>query len=122
MVRIRLPPAGSRVAPAGAARESDGRVSARLIAIANALEGMDRASAARLAGMVDAEIARLLYHRVGTRLTELRDQCVSASGRDPTHKSAQDADSACLFDLRAGSRTAPIWTPSSDDSRVKSNR
>jgi hypothetical protein len=34
-----------------ARRESDGRVSARLIAIANALEGMDRASAARLTGM-----------------------------------------------------------------------
>jgi len=33
------------------AGERDGRVSARLIAIANALEGMDRASAARLAGM-----------------------------------------------------------------------
>jgi hypothetical protein len=32
-------------------RESDGRVSARLIAIAYALEGMDRATAARLAGM-----------------------------------------------------------------------
>ena len=31
-----------------ARRERDGRVSARLIAIANALEGMDRASAARL--------------------------------------------------------------------------
>jgi 2-dehydro-3-deoxy-D-gluconate 5-dehydrogenase len=35
-----------------ARRESDGRISARLIAIANTLEGMDRASAARLAGMV----------------------------------------------------------------------
>ena len=34
-----------------ARRERDGRISARLIAIANALEGMDRASAARLAGM-----------------------------------------------------------------------
>jgi hypothetical protein len=34
-----------------ARRERDGRVSARLIAIANALDGMDRASAARLAGM-----------------------------------------------------------------------
>ena len=53
----------------------------RLIAIANALEGMDRASAARLAGMVDAEIARLLYHRVGTRLTELRDQFLTARRR-----------------------------------------
>ena len=34
-----------------ARRESDGRISTRLIAIANALEGMDRASPARLAGM-----------------------------------------------------------------------
>jgi transposase len=34
-----------------ARQECDGRVAARLIAIANALEGMDRASAARLAGM-----------------------------------------------------------------------
>jgi transposase len=34
-----------------ARRERDGRVSARLIAIAGALEGMDRASAARLGGM-----------------------------------------------------------------------
>jgi hypothetical protein len=25
----------------------------------------------------------------------------------------------CLFDLRAGSRTAPIWTPPSDDSRYQ---
>jgi transposase len=32
-------------------RGHDGRVGARLIAIANALEGMDRATAARLAGM-----------------------------------------------------------------------
>jgi hypothetical protein len=38
-----------------ARRENDGRVSARLIAIANALDGMDRASAARLAGMPAAE-------------------------------------------------------------------
>src|SRR5579884_1405466 len=35
----------------------DGRVSARMIAIANALEGMDRATAARLAGM-DRQILR----------------------------------------------------------------
>jgi transposase len=34
-----------------ARRERDGRVGARLIALANALEGMDRATAARLAGM-----------------------------------------------------------------------
>ena len=35
----------------------DGRVGARMIAIANALEGMDRATAARLAGM-DSQILR----------------------------------------------------------------
>jgi transposase len=34
-----------------ARRESDGRVSRRMLAIANALEGMDRALAARTAGM-----------------------------------------------------------------------
>jgi hypothetical protein len=47
--------------------------------------------------------------------------CVSASGRDPTHKPAEDADSARLFALRAGSRPAPIGTPPSDDSehRIK---
>ena len=45
-----------------ARRERDGRVSARRIAIANALEGMDRASAARLAGM-DRQTLRDWVHR-----------------------------------------------------------
>ena len=45
-----------------ARREHDGRVSARLIALANALEGMDRASAARLAGM-DRQTLRDWVHR-----------------------------------------------------------
>jgi transposase len=45
-----------------ARRERDGRVSARLIALANALEGMDRASAARLAGM-DRQTLRDWVHR-----------------------------------------------------------
>jgi transposase len=45
-----------------ARRESDGRVSTRLIAIANALDGMDRASAARLAGM-DRQTLRDWVHR-----------------------------------------------------------
>jgi transposase len=45
-----------------ARRERDGRVSARLIAIANALEGMDRARAARLAGM-DRQTLRDWVHR-----------------------------------------------------------
>src|SRR5215472_6950095 len=45
-----------------ARRERDGRISARLIAIANALAGMDRASAARLAGM-DRQTLRDWVHR-----------------------------------------------------------
>ena len=45
-----------------ARRERDGRVSARLIALANALDGMDRATAARLAGM-DRQTLRDWVHR-----------------------------------------------------------
>lgn len=45
-----------------ARRENNGRVSARLIALANALDGMDRASAARLAGM-DRQTLRDWVHR-----------------------------------------------------------
>src|SRR5260221_12766524 len=45
-----------------ARRENDGRVSARLSALANALDGMDRASAARLAGM-DRQTVRDWVHR-----------------------------------------------------------
>ena len=48
-----------------ARRERHGRISARLIAIANALEGMDRASAARLAGM-DRQTLRDWVHRYNT--------------------------------------------------------
>ena len=44
-----------------ARRERGGRVSARLIAIANALEGMDRPSAARLGR--SRERTRLLHSR-----------------------------------------------------------
>jgi transposase len=45
-----------------ARRERDGRISARLIALANALDGMDRATAARLAGM-DRQTLRDWVHR-----------------------------------------------------------
>jgi len=47
-IRDDLKPAELR---ALARRERDGRVSARLLALANALEGMGREGAARLAGM-----------------------------------------------------------------------
>jgi len=45
-----------------ARRDGNGRVSARLIALANALDGMDRAQAARLAGM-DRQTLRDWVHR-----------------------------------------------------------
>src|SRR5271166_5776869 len=51
------------------------------------------------------------------RASSLNYRCVSAAGRDPTHKPAQVAHSACLFALTAGSRSAPIGTPPSDDSK-----
>jgi transposase len=53
---------GSQELRRRARRERDGRISARLIAIANALEGIDRASAARLAGM-DRQTLRDWVHR-----------------------------------------------------------
>src|SRR5678809_1796651 len=57
-----------------ARRERDGRVSARLIALANALEGMDRASAARAAGM-DRQTLRDWVHRYNAEGVEgLRDR------------------------------------------------
>jgi Helix-turn-helix domain len=49
-----------------ARRENDGRVSARLIALANALDGIDRASAARLAGM-DRQTLRDWVHRYNAK-------------------------------------------------------
>ena len=45
-----------------ARRERDGRVASRLLALANALEGMSRAEAARLAGM-DRQTLRDWVHR-----------------------------------------------------------
>ena len=64
-----------------ARRENDGRVSARLIAIANALDGMDRASAARLAGM-DRQTLRDWVHRYNAEgIAGLRDR--KRTGRKP---------------------------------------
>jgi transposase len=64
-----------------ARRERDGRVSARLIALANALEGMDRASAARLAGM-DRQTLRDWVHRYNAEgIAGLCNR--SAPGRKP---------------------------------------
>jgi hypothetical protein len=70
-----------------ARRENDGRVSARLIAIANALDGMDRANAARLAGM-DRQTLRLgaplqrRRHRRAVQPTEARAHAQAERGSD----------------------------------------
>jgi len=64
-----------------ARRDGDGRVAARLLAIANALEGMDRASAARLAGM-DRQTLRDWVHRYNQAvIAGLSNR--SAPGRSP---------------------------------------
>ena len=57
-----------------ARRERDGRVSARLLALANALDGMSRGAAARAAGM-DRQTLRDWVHRYNAEGVEgLRDR------------------------------------------------
>src|ERR687890_2396610 len=57
-----------------ARRERDGRVSARLLALANALDGMSRAEAARAAGM-DRQTLRDWVHRYNAEgVAGLRDR------------------------------------------------
>src|SRR3954468_24191401 len=73
-----------------ARRERDGRVSARLIALANALEGMDRATAARAAGM-DRQTLRDWVQRYNAEgLAGLRDR--PRSGRKPRLTPGQEAE------------------------------
>ena len=89
-----------------ARRENDGRVSARLIAIANALDGMDRASAARLAGM-DRQTLRDWVHRYNAEgITGLCDR--PKPGRAPKLTEGQMAS------LKAIVLAGPIrqWTRS----------
>src|SRR5436305_14511640 len=70
-----------------ARRERDGRVSARLLALANALDGMSREDAARVAGM-DRQTLRDWVHRYNAEGVEgLRDRprpgrpCALAEGQ-----------------------------------------
>jgi Helix-turn-helix domain len=57
-----------------ARRESDGRVSTRLIAIANALDGIDRTSAARLAGMDRQTLCDWVHRYNAEGIAGLRDR------------------------------------------------
>ncbi len=75
-----------------ARRERDGRVSARLLALANALDGMSRDEAARAAGM-DRQTLRDWVHRYNAEGIEgLRDRprsgrpCALDEGRQATLK------------------------------------
>ena len=75
-----------------ARRERDGRVSARLLALANALDGMSRDEAARAAGM-DRQTLRDWGHRYNAEGVEgLRDRprpgrpCALDEGRQATLK------------------------------------
>jgi transposase len=75
-----------------ARRERDGRVSGRLLALANALDGMSREDAARAAGM-DRQTLRDWVHRYNAEGTEgLRDRprpgrpCALGEGRQAALK------------------------------------
>ena len=57
-----------------ARRERDGRVSARLLALANALEGMPREEAARLAGMTGQTLGDWVHRYNAEGLAGLRDR------------------------------------------------
>jgi len=72
-----------------ARRERDGRVCSRLLALANALDGMSRAAAARLAGM-DRQTLRDWVHRYNAQGVEgLRDR--PRRGRPPRLDEGQQA-------------------------------
>ena len=73
-----------------ARRERDGRVSARLLALANALGGMSREEAARAAGM-DRQTLRDRVHRYNAEgLAGLRDR--RRPGRKPRLTPEQEAE------------------------------
>src|SRR3954464_10972981 len=75
-----------------ARRERDGRVSARLLALANALDGMSRDQAARAAGM-DRQTLRDWVHRYNAAGVEgLRDRARAgrAARRGPGRRCALD--------------------------------
>jgi transposase len=66
-----------------ARREADGRVTSRLLALANVLDGMSRDAAARAAGM-DRQTLRDWVHRFNAEGVEgLRGWRACATGRAP---------------------------------------
>src|SRR5215217_687823 len=79
-----------------ARRERDGRVSSRLLALANASDGMGRDEAARAAGM-DRQTLRDWVHRYNAEGVEgLRDR--PRSGRKPRLTPEQGAELAAVVE------------------------
>jgi transposase len=72
-----------------ARRERDGRVSARLLALANALEGIPREEAARLAGMTGQTLGDWVHRYNEEGVAGLGDRC--RSGRPPRLDDGQQA-------------------------------
>ena len=72
-----------------ARRERDGRVSSRLIALANVLDGMDREAAARAAGMERQTLRDWVIRFNAEGVDGLRDQ--PRSGRRPRMNEGQQA-------------------------------
>jgi transposase len=69
--------------------ERDGRVSARLLALANALEGMPREEAARLAGMTGQTLGDWVHRYNEEGVNGLKDRL--RSGRPPRLDDGQQA-------------------------------
>src|SRR3954447_13667868 len=96
-------PAGLR---ALARRERDGRVSARLLALANALDGMSRGEAARAAGM-DRQTLRDWVHRHDAEGIEgLRGR--RRPGPRPRLTPAQEAELAAAVERGPEGRRGPL--------------
>src|SRR3954454_16010641 len=77
-------------------RERGGRVGARLLALANVLDGMSRDEAARAAGM-DRQTLRDRVHRYNAEgLAGLRDR--PRSGREPRPTPGQEAERAAAVE------------------------
>ena len=79
-----------------ARREKDGRVAARIYAIAHALDGLSRAEAARLAGMERQALRDAVLRYKAEGLAGLRDRPKGRPPRRLTPKEEAELAAACL--------------------------
>ena len=93
-----------------ARRERDGRVSARLLALANALDGLPREEAARLAGMTGQTLGDWVHRYNAEGVEGLRDRprpgrpCAPDEGQLATLKALVFRDLCGLVERRFGVR------------------